>query len=314
MLPYLITRISSTLVLLLLVIAFSFFFIHLLPGDPAQVILGDSASAAAVEKLRADLGLNEPLLNQFSNHIVRLTRLDFGESLISGRPVALDLGLRTTRTLELVIGSTLLAILVGLPLGVLAALMRNTFADQLISNIALIGLSVPAFVRATLLVLFFSLQLKWLPSSGFTPLSEDAWEHIKRLILPCVALAIGNGAIVTRITRTALLEVLNEDYVRTAKAKGVTPQWVTWRHAVRNALIPVVTVVGLQVGAMFGGAVVVEAVFNWPGLSSLLVTAITRRDYPVAQGVILVLAVVYVTINFLVDSAYGLLDPRIRYS
>lgn len=314
MFSYLISRLASTLVLLLLVITFAFYFVHLLPGDPAQVILGDSASPAAVEKLRTDLGLDKPLWVQFTQHLARLSRLDFGESLISGRPVALDLGLRTARTLELVIGSTVLAVIFGIPLGVLAALKRNTLVDQAISNLALIGLSVPAFVRATLLVLLFSLQWKLLPSSGFVAFGEDWVEHVRRLILPCVALALGNGAIVTRITRTALLEVLGEDYVRTARAKGLTPGGITWRHAVRNALIPVVTVVGLQVGAMFGGAVVVEAVFNWPGLSSLLVTGITRRDYPVAQGVILVLALVYVTINFIVDSLYGVLDPRIRYS
>lgn len=314
MLRYLISRFASTVVLLLLVITFAFYFVHLLPGDPAQVILGDSASPAAVEKLRSDLGLDKPLWVQFTQHISRLSRFDFGESLISSRPVALDLGLRTVRTLELVIGSTILAIIFGVPLGILAAQRRNTFIDQAVSNLALIGLSVPAFVRATILVLLFSLQWKLLPSSGFVAFGEDWVEHIRRLILPCVALALGNGAIVTRITRTSLLEVLGEDYVRTARAKGVLPSVITWRHAVRNALIPVVTVIGLQVGSMFGGAVVVEAVFNWPGLSSLLVTGITRRDYPVAQGVILVLAFVYVTINFIVDSLYGVLDPRIRYA
>lgn len=311
---YLSKRFASALALLFAVATFVFLLIHLMPGDVAYLIVGEEASLEAIERVRVQLGLDRPLTVQYWDYVNRLVRGDFGASLFTGRSVVGDVLVRVPRTLELVVVSTLLAVLIGIPLGLVSALKQDSWLDHFLTTLGLLGLSAPAFVRGTLLVLLFGLTLKWLPSSGFVAFSEDPVGHILRLLLPAVTLALGNGAVVMRMTRASVLDVKGADYIRTARSKGLSSRSVFIKHALRSALIPIITTLGLQMGNMFGGAVVVEAIFNWPGLSSLLLMATSRRDYPIVQAVILFIAFMYVLINLVVDLAYSRVDPRVRYA
>jgi peptide/nickel transport system permease protein len=249
---------------------------------------------------------------QYVTWLGRLLRLDLGSSLVDGSPVQTTIGDRLPRTLELVVAAAALSVVVAIPTGVLAAVRRNRAADWLVSTVAALGISVPAYVSGMLLVLAFGVLLRWLPTQGYAEFTEDPAGHLLHVLLPTVVLAFGLGATVTRMTRSSLLEVLDQDYVRTARAKGVLEWQVVYAHALRNALVPVITVLGIQVGTLIGGTVLVEYIFNWPGMSTLLITAISRRDYPTVQGVVMAASASLILINLGVDVVYGFLDPTIR--
>lgn len=281
-----------------------FLLIHLVPGDPVEVMLGEGASAADREALRSALGLDRPLSHQYLAYLGRLARLDLGVSPHDQRPVAGLLWERAGPTLELALAALALALLIALPLGVLAAQHRGGPLDRAAMVFALIGAAIPNFWLGPLLILLFSLWLGWTPVSGR--------DGALGLVLPTLTLGTGLAAVLARMVRSCVLEVLGEDYVRTARAKGLGPMAVLWRHALRNAWLPILTLIGLQLGALRGGTVITETVFAWPGLGSLLVEAIQQRDYPVVQGAVLLISLTYVLVNGATDFAYGLLDPRTR--
>jgi peptide/nickel transport system permease protein len=314
MVAYTIRRLLQAAALILVAATLVAMFIHVIPGDPAYVILGENnVTPERVAAVRQALGLDRPLPVQYAEWLGGVVRGDFGESLISGRPIGGDLALRLPRTLELVLLSTLLSVVVGVPLGVLAGTNRNRLPDLAASTLTLIGVSVPVFVVGTLLLLVFGVWWGILPATGYTPFREDPVAHVQHLILPSVALATLETAIVLRMTRSSMLEVLSEDYVRTARAKGLATRVVVYNHALRNALIPVLTIVGVQIGSALGGTVLVEQIFNWPGLSTYLLTGINQRDYPVVQAVVLLIAALFILLNLLTDLCYAVIDPRIRY-
>jgi peptide/nickel transport system permease protein len=313
---YLVRRLGLSALLLFLVATFLFFAIHLLPGDPALLILGgDSAQPTPeqIARVRSRLGLDRPLPIQYVTWLGRVLRGDLGSSLVDDRPVATDLANRLPRTLQLVVPATLLALAAGVPAGMFAARHRGRWADPLASAAALLGFSMPVFVTGMLLVLLFSLTLGWVPPTGYVPFGEDPWGFLRHLALPVLALAAAPLATTMRMTRASYLEQASHDYVRTARAKGLPERAVARRHVLRNALLPVVTVVGLQVGSMFAGAVLVEYIFSWPGLNTLLLSSLGTRDYPVIQGVVLLAAGLFVAVNFVTDLCYAVINPRIRY-
>jgi peptide/nickel transport system permease protein len=300
----LVARLGSAALAVFGVCTLVFLLIHLVPGDPVEVMLGEGASAADRGALRAALGLDRPLAEQYLGYLGRIARLDLGVSLHDRRPV-LDLLLeRAGPTLELALAALILAVLIALPLGVLAAQHRGGTLDRVAMTVSLIGAAIPNFWLGPLLILLFSLWLGWMPVSG-----RDGWSS---LVLPALTLGTGLAAVLARMVRASVLEVLNEDYVRTARAKGLGPVAVLWGHALRTAWLPILTLIGLQLGALLAGAVITETVFAWPGLGSLLVEAIQQRDYPVVQGAVLLISLTYVLVNGATDLAYGLLDPRTR--
>jgi peptide/nickel transport system permease protein len=313
---YLVRRLALGVGLLWVVATVLFFSIHLLPGDPALLILGGDAAQASPEQLarvRARLGLDRPLPLQYVEWLGRLARADLGTSLLDERPVARDLANRLPRTLQLVVPATVVAVALGIPLGTFAARRRGGLADPAASAVALAGFSMPVFVVGMLLVLVFSLQLGWLPPTGYVPPDEDAAGFLRHLVLPVLALSAAPLATVMRMTRSAYLEEAARDFVRTARAKGLGERAVARRHILRNALLPVVSVVGLQVGSMFAGAVLVEYIFSWPGMNALLLRALGTRDYPVIQAVVLLGSALFVVVNLVTDLCYAIVNPRIRY-
>lgn len=313
MLIFVLQRLVQTVVFAFLIAVLVFSMIHLVPGDPALVILGDQgASPERVAALRERLGLDRSLPVQFISWLGSVARGDLGTSLISSRPVSVDIGLRFPRTLELIASSIVFSLVVGLPLGILAAIHVNRPIDILLSAMATLGLAVPVFVTGTLMVLLFSLQLDWFPASGFRSFYEDASGHLSRLVLPAVSLSTVTIAIIVRMARSSMLEVLSLDFMRTARAKGIHGSTLLVRHGLRNAIIPVIAVVGVQISSLVGGTVLIEFIFNWPGLSSMLITGIAQRDYPIVQGVVLVISIFVLLTNMLVDLSYGMVDPRIR--
>ena len=310
---YILRRLIMTVVLSLGVASMVFVVIYLIPGDVAAVIAGDRATPEQLAAIRSALGLNRPLYIQYLDWLGKVLHGNLGKSLITGRPVMEDLVLRLPRTLELMVASLLVAVAVGIPSGILAAVRRSKSEDLATSILALIGLSVPNFVVGTLLILLFGLYLGWLPVSGFVSFSEDPLQHLKLLAMPSVALGLGMAGVVMRMTRSTMLEVLGEDYIRTARAKGLSEMVIHRRHALKNALIPVVSVIGVQAGTLLGGTVIIEFIFNWPGISSLLIQSIYARDAPVVQGVMLLISGAFILINLVVDILNAQLDPRIRY-
>ncbi len=304
MLNYLLSRLISALIVIIGVSCLVFFFLHLVPGDPVDVMLGESAQLADREALREALGLNQPLLTQLGNFFWGLLHFDLGTSLYSQRPIADMLLERMPATAELAVASLLVAVLIAFPLGVMAAIRKDTLWDQGAMGLSLIGVSIPNFVMGPLLVLVFSLWMGWFPVSGRDGLAS--------LILPALTLGTAMAAILSRMVRATLLEVLNEDFIRTARAKGLSERVVIWRHALRNALLPVITLMGLQLGVLLGGAVITEVVFSWPGLGQLTIESIQKRDYPVVQACVLLISLVYVIVNTLTDLVYAWLDPRVR--
>ena len=302
---YLIRRILLTIPVLLGVATLVFALIHLVPGDPAQAMLGDSASATDVADLRSRLGLDRPLLEQYARFMSGLVQGDLGTSFRTSQPVLIAIAERVPATVELALASMLVAVLVAMPLGIIAAVRRGTPVDYMAMTIALFGISIPNFWLGPMLAIVFAVQLGWLPVSG-----RGGWES---LVLPAISLGAALAAILARMTRASLLEELRELYVRAAQARGVSRARAVLAHALRNSLIPLVTILGLQFGAVLTGAVITETIFAWPGVGRLLIQSISFRDYPLVQGCILLIAVTYVTVNLITDLVYGVLDPRIRY-
>ena len=299
----------------MLVVATSvFLLLFLTPGDPAAVILGPEARPEQIKELRERLGLDRPVHEQLISWYGRLLRGDLGQSLFLNRPVTQAIAERAEPTLLLTALASLVAISIGLPLGIFSALRRGQWLDTGAMLVAIGGVSMPTFWLGLNLIFLFGVTLGWLPVAGYQPLSAGLWESLRYMIMPAVTLGLAQGALLARMTRSMMLETLGEDYVRTARAKGLGEGRVVAAHALRNALIPLVTIIGLTFAILMGGAVITETVFNIPGVGRLLIQAVTRRDYPVVQGVVLVIAGLYVFINLLVDIIYGYLDPRLRES
>ncbi len=310
---YIIRRILATIPVMAVVGIFVFLLLHLTPGDPAAVIAGDYASPEDIKRIRIKLGLEEPIYIQFSTWVGHLIQGDLGISIFSNLPVADLIGQRIEPTLALSIATIIIAILIAVPLGVLAAWRAGTFVDRLTMVIAVFGFSVPVFVIGYLLMYIFAIELKWFPVQGYVSYKEGILPFLRSITLPSVTLALLYTALIARITRASVLEVLTEDYIRTARAKGLASSVVLLRHALKNAAVPIVTIIGIGIALLIGGVVVTESVFNIPGLGRLTVDSILRRDYPIIQAIILLFAGAYVLINLLVDIAYTFLDPRIRY-
>lgn len=302
---YIIRRLLLTLPVLLGVSTLVFLFIHLIPGDPVQVMLGESARTADVEKLRIGLGLNKPLPEQYWLFMKGLATGQLGNSIHTGQPVLATILNRFPATLELAASSMCVALLLSIPLGVISASKQYSVLDNGSMFFALLGISMPNFWLGPLLILLFSVHLGWLPVSG-----RGGWQH---LILPAITLGTALAAILTRMTRSSMLEILHDDYITTARSKGMRESIVIFKHALRNALIPVITIIGFQVGALLSGALITETVFAWPGLGRLTIKAIQTRDYPLVQGCVLVISLSYVFVNLITDLTYAWVDPRIRF-
>jgi ABC-type dipeptide/oligopeptide/nickel transport system permease component len=302
---YVLRRLGLAIPVLLGVATLVFALIHLVPGDPAQVMLGEQASPADVADLRQRLGLDEPLVKQYTAFVTGLVRADLGTSFRYGTPVSTEIGARLGRTLELALAAMAVAVVMAIPLGVIGALNRGRAADQAAMAVSLAGISMPNFWLGPLLALIFAVELGWLPVSG-----TGSWQH---LVLPAITLGTALAAILARMTRASLIDELDELYVVAARARGLSRRRAVLVHAFRNSLIPVVTILGLQFGAVLTGTIITETIFSWPGVGRLLIQAINFRDYPLVQGCILFIAVTYVAVNLLVDLTYAWLDPRIRY-
>ncbi|EJE3857563.1 glutathione ABC transporter permease GsiC [Escherichia coli] len=305
MLNYVIKRLLGLIPTLFIVSVLVFLFVHMLPGDPARLIAGPEADVQLIELVRQQLGLDQPLYLQFWHYITNAIQGDFGLSMVSRRPVADEIASRFMPTLWLTITSMVWAVLFGMAAGIIAAVWRNRWPDRLSMTIAVSGISFPAFALGMLLIQVFSVELGWLPTVG-----ADSWQHY---ILPSLTLGAAVAAVMARFTRASFVDVLSEDYMRTARAKGVSETWVILKHGLRNAMIPVVTMMGLQFGFLLGGSIVVEKVFNWPGLGRLLVDSVEMRDYPVIQAEILLFSLEFILINLVVDVLYAAINPAIRY-
>ena len=313
MLVYATRRVLSTIPVMGVVALFVFSLLYIAPGDPAAIIAGDQASPADIIRIRAGLGLDRPFLVRFGDWLWGVVHGDLGHSIFTNLPVTTMIGQRIQPTMLLMLVTVVLSIAIAVPLGVVAAARQGSWVDRVIMVGAVFGFSVPVFVVGYLLAYVFALQLDLLPVQGFVPLSRGLWPCLRTLILPAVALGGIYVALIARITRATMLEVLSQDYIRTARAKGLGRRAVLYLHALKNAAVPIVTVIGLGVALLIGGAVVTESVFAIPGLGRLTVDAILRRDYPVIQGVVLLFSFMYVLVNLGVDLLYTLFDPRIRY-
>ena len=313
MLSYLARRLLATIPVMAIVAVLVFSMLRLTPGDPAAIIAGAAATSQDVAEIRARLGLDRPIVAQFFLWIGRLMTGDFGESFFFKKQVADLIADRIGPTFALATTTMLLSIVVAVPLGVLAAWKQGTWIDRIVMGFSVLGFSVPVFVIGYVLIYVFAIELSWLPVQGYQPLREGPWGFLQQLILPSVTLSVIYIALIARITRTSVLDVLSEDYIRTARAKGLPNRVVLMRHALANAAVPIVTVIGIGVALLIGGVVVTESVFSIPGLGRLTVDAVLARDYPTVQAVILLFSAVYVLLNLVVDVAYTLLDPRIRY-
>lgn len=314
MINYITRRVLLLIPLLLAVSLITFTLIHLAPGDPISTQFGldpRGTDQETVDRLREELGLNDPLPTQYFNYLKNLMRGDLGNSITTRSPVKDEIISRLPATLELAVAAIILVLIIAIPLGIISALNRGSIIDNLSMGGALVGVSMPSFWFGIMLMLFFSLKLGWLPSSGRG--DGTFWSEVKSLIMPAVTLAAGMIGIVTRMMRSSMLEVLNQDYVWTARSKGLLPRIVLLRHTLRNALIPVLTILGLQFASLLGGTVIVETIFAWPGIGRLAINAISRRDYPVIMGTVLVFSAVFVIVNLLVDVIYTYVDPRIKY-
>ena len=312
MLSYVLRRLLATFPVMLVVAIIVFSLLYLSPGDPATVLAGEQATTEEVEQLRVALGLNEPFLTRFLSWFGAVLIGDLGTSIFSGRSVSSLIVQRLEPTIALTLCALTLAVVIALPLGIVAAWRAGRLADRLAMGFAVLGFSVPVFVLSYILILVFSSQLRWLPVQGYTPLAEGLWPFLRHMILPSLSLALVYAALIARITRATMMEVLSQDYIRTARAKGLAMGPVLISHALKNAAIPIVTVIGIGFALLISGVVVTETVFNIPGVGRLTVDAILRRDYPVIQGVVLIFSASYVLVNLLVDLSYGLFDPRVR--
>lgn len=333
MLRYISKRLLDLLPVLLGITILVFLFLQLIPGNPAIVLLGPRATPEQVEALKEQLGLNQPLLLQYLAFLGKLLRFDLGRSIISGIPITREIATRWPATFELSVAAMIVAIVLGIPAGILAAVRKNGWVDNIAMSTSLLGVSMPVYWLGLLLVYLFAVNLHWLPPSGrlgvgvtLQPITgfyvldsllqfnfrafSDVLAH---LILPAITVGTIPLAIIARITRSAMLEVLSQDYIRTARAKGLRERWVISKHALKNALLPVITIIGLQFGTLLSGAILTETIFSWPGIGSWIYEGILARDYPVVQGGVVFVAIVFVLINLLVDISYAFLDPRIQY-
>ncbi len=313
MLAYATRRVLATIPVILIVALFVFSLLYIAPGDPAAIIAGDQATPDDVERIRASLGLDRPFVIRFVDWLWSVLQGDLGNSIFTNLPVSHMIQQRIEPTLSLMALTLTLSLSFAIPMGVIAAWKHGTWIDRLVMMTAVFGFSTPVFVIGYLLAFVFALKLDWLPVQGFTSISHGLLPFLRNLILPAVALGLVYMALIARITRATMLDVLSQDYVRTAKAKGVGQRGILFLHALKNAAVPIVTIVGIGFAALIGGAVVTESVFAIPGLGRLTVDAILRRDYPVIQGVVLLFSCVYVVVNLIVDLLYTLFDPRIRY-
>lgn len=302
---YILRRIAMLIPVMLGVSFIVFSLMHFTPGDPAKIMLGETAAKADVERLREEMGLNDPFLVQYGRYIKKaVVDQDIGRSYISKRPVATEIMTKFPATLKLAAAGVIVAIAIGIPVGIISATRQYTLFDSVSMMVALLGVSMPSFWQGLMMILFFSVKLSWLPSSGFT--------SVKHLILPAITLGTGSAAIITRMTRSSMLEVVRQDYIRTARAKGQSESVVINQHALKNALIPIITVIGLQFGGLLGGAVLTESIYSIPGVGRLMVDSIKSRDFPVVQGGVLFIAITFSVINLLVDILYAFVDPRIK--
>lgn len=308
MLQYFLYRLIGAIPVLIGVSIAVFVMVRLVPGDPVQIMFANSAqpSQEQIDAMRHQLGLDQPIYRQYVQYLEGIVQGDLGQSFRSRQPVGSEIVERLPNTLKLTAASLLVAIVIGVTAGILSATFRGGWIDRISMVIAIIGLSVPGFWLGMMIMLLFGVRLQWFPVSG-----ASTWKH---LVMPAFTLGVISSAVLARITRASMLEVLNQDYVRTARAKGLRDVTVVWRHALRNALIPVVTIIGLQIGGLLSGAFIIESVFAYPGVGALAVNALQTRDFPMIQGIVLFVAVVYVGVNVFIDMLYGLLDPRISYA
>jgi peptide/nickel transport system permease protein len=313
MFAYAVRRILATIPVVVVVALFVFSLLYIAPGDPAAIIAGDQATPADVARIRVSLGLDRPFLVRFGDWAWHILHGDLGTSIFTNLPVSHMIAQRLEPTISLMILTIVISVLIAVPLGVVAAWKQGSLIDRGVMLFAVLGFSVPVFVLGYLLAYVFALKLNLLPVQGFRPLSSGLWPFLRTLILPATALALNYIALIARITRAAMLEVLSQDYVRTARAKGLGQRPILFLHALKNASVPIVTVIGIGIALLIGGTVITEQVFAIPGVGSLIVQAILQRDYPVIQGVILISSGVYVLINLIIDLIYPLFDPRIRY-
>lgn len=314
MLAFIIRRCLTTIPVMLLVATGVFLLLKLTPGDPVGIILGPDASEDRRAALRDQLGLNDPLIQQYGRWLWDAAHGDLGDSLFLDRPVLTAIGQRAQPTLLLTAIAVIVTVLIGFPAGIIAAQNRGGWVDISTMALAMIGISIPTFWLGLNLILIFGVKLRWLPVAGYKPLSAGVWESLRYLILPGITLGAAQAALLARMTRSMMLDVLNQDYVRTARAKGLIERRVVYAHALRNAMLPLINIVGLAVAALLGGAVVTEQIFNIPGVGRLLIQAIGRRDVPLVQGTVLVTAGIYVLVNLIVDIVCAALDPRVRQS
>ncbi len=313
MFNFILRRMFAAIPVMAMVAVIVFAILRLTPGDPAAIIAGDSATAEQLDQIRRVMGLDQPIYTQFFMWVGQLLSGDLGVSLLSGTQVSDMIMQRMGPSLALALSTIILSVLVAVPLGILAAWRQGKVFDRFVMATSVLGFSVPVFVTAYLLILVFSLKLGWFPVQGYKPLDEGVWPFMKSLVLPTIALSTVYVALIARITRTSIIEVMGEDFIRTARAKGLRERSVLLGHALRNAAVPIVTIIGVGVALLISGVVVTESVFNLPGLGRLVVEAVLGRDYPVIQALILLFALVYVLINLVVDTLYTVFDPRIRY-
>src|ERR1700751_5304108 len=313
MLGYLLRRVLAAIPVMGVVALIVFLLLRLTPGDPAAVLAGDNATPAQLERIRASLGLNEPLYVQFFTWVNKLLHGDLGVSLISNVPVLKMIAQRAEPSISLAVATIILSVIVAVPLGVIAAWKQGTWIDRFVMGLSVLGFSVPVFVIGYVLIQLFAIDVRWLPVQGYKSIAGGFGPFFERLVLPTVSLSFIYIALIARMTRASMLDVLGEDYVRTARAKGIGEVAVLFRHPLRNAAVPVITVIGTVFALLISGVVVTESVFNIPGIGRLTVDAVLARDYPVIQAMILLTSLLYVAVNLLIDVAYTLLDPRIRY-
>ena len=313
MLGYLLRRVLAAIPVMGVVALFVFLLLRLTPGDPAAILAGDNATPEQLERIRISLGLNQPLYTQFFTWVSSLLHGDLGTSLSSNQPVLKLIGQRIEPSIAVAIATIVHSVVIAVPLGVIAAWKRGTWIDRFVMGLSVVGFSVPVFVIGFVLIQIFAIDLRWLPVQGYRSITNGFGPFFERLILPTVSLSFIYVALIARMTRASMLDVLGEDYVRTARAKGIGEAGVLLRHGLRNAAVPVITVIGTGFALLISGVVVTESVFNLPGIGRLTVDAVLSRDYPVIQGLILLTSAVYLGVNLLIDVAYTLLDPRIRY-
>lgn len=312
MLSYLVKRLFSIIPVLFVVSLVIFFIIHITPGDPAAAILGMEATEEQIEALNEELGFNRPLPEQYINWVAAVVQGNLGDSIFMKMPVTEAIAEHIEPTFSLAILAQMIALILAIPLGIIAAYKRGTATDATLMGLSLFGMAVPSFLLGLLLMLVVGVKLQWLPVAGYAPLEDGLWEQLKYLILPAISLGTIQAALITRMTRSSMLDVLNLNYIKTARAKGLQEWHVLLKHAFRNAFLPILTVIGQTFGTLVTGAVIVETIFNIPGIGQLIMNSITRRDFTVIQGVVMVVTIMYIFINLFIDLLYGIVDPRVR--